>query len=176
VFVGAAMIWRAMTTQRLAEEAPAPPAGPGPDGLGLDAPVPPPDGPIVPPPLPASGSSPQPVLPATVSPVVSALALLGGTGRRCVSKEFRGGDATAIMGGCTIDLRDAAITRPPAILETFAWWGGIEIKVPPEWTVVTEGTAILGAYEDKTQHRPAATDQTLIVRGVVIMGGVGVSN
>ncbi len=184
VFVGAAMIWRATRGPRAAEAACCPPpVEPPPPGLGLDAPEPPPLGE----PAPAPEATPPQVAQvpsgssaggaaATASSVVSALALLGGTERHCVSKDFRGGDATAVMGGCKIDLRDAAIASSPAILETFAWWGGIEIKVPQEWTVVTEGTAILGAYEDKTRHRPSSREQTLVIRGAAIMGGVEVSN
>jgi hypothetical protein len=191
VYFGISMIWRAVGYRSVSEQAfPVSPPTPGQSGSPFDAPAPTADTPIAPgpagqsasaasvPPSATSGLPPSatPGLPPTASSVVSALALLGGTQRRCVSRDFRGGDATAVMGGCTIDLREAAIANPPAILETFAWWGGIEIKVPPEWTVVTEGTAILGAYEDKTRHVPSRPDQTLIIRGVVVMGGVGVTN
>ena len=41
--------------------------------------------------------------------MVSAVAILGGVNRGNNSRAFRGGDLTAIMGGCEIDLRQAAI-------------------------------------------------------------------
>ena len=39
---------------------------------------------------------------------MSAFAVLGGVERRYTSQEFRGGDVTAIMGGCELDFRHAA--------------------------------------------------------------------
>jgi predicted membrane protein len=110
------------------------------------------------------------------SSVVTASAFLGGTKRNIHTRDFRGGELTAVMGGCEIDLRGAAITNSPAVIDVFTFWGGIEIKVPQNWTVSFEGTPILGGYDDKTFRQAPATDQRLIVRGTIIMGGVQVSN
>jgi hypothetical protein len=55
-------------------------------------------------------------------------------------------------------------------------WGGIEILVPPEWSVVSMGTPILGAFEDKTRPPQQAGGPRLVVKGVVIMGGVEIKN
>jgi hypothetical protein len=166
LFIGGTMIWRSMHREPKAPETDLsgrPDVLLGPDGSA-----------------PAPGMPPLPVTPIVSGPaspdaVVNATALLGGVKRRCTSPDFRGGYATAVMGGCVIDLRDAAIASSPVVIETFAWWGGIEIRVPREWTVVTEGTAILGAFEDKTSHRGVG-GQTLLVRGVVIMGGVEIKD
>jgi hypothetical protein len=167
LFIGGSMIWRAMNRPPRATEI-EPPAQPevllSPDGTTPSPAVPP-----LPPPPVASG-------PATPDSVINATALLGGVKRRCTSRDFRGGYATAVMGGCHLDLRDAAIAASPVVIETFAWWGGIDIKVPREWTVITEGTAILGGFEDKTTRRAAPGGQTLVIRGVVIMGGVEISD
>src|SRR5262249_53541481 len=59
--------------------------------------------------------------------VLSAKAILGGVERRIISQDFRGGDVTAIMGGCNLDFRSAMI-KPPnqAVLEVFTLCGGIE--------------------------------------------------
>lgn len=106
---------------------------------------------------------------------VSAVAVLGGVNRGNSSRTFRGGDLTAVMGGCQIDLRNSAI-EGEAVIDVFAMWGGIEIKVPENWTVSGRVTPILGGYEDKTHPPRDATTQRLTVRGMVIMGGVEIKN
>jgi hypothetical protein len=61
--------------------------------------------------------------------------LLGGFERRVHTQDFRGGEVTAVMGGCALDLRGASMTGE-AIINVFAFWGGVTLKVPPDWTVV----------------------------------------
>lgn len=106
---------------------------------------------------------------------VSAMAVLAGVNRRSNSKTFRGGDLTAVMGGCQIDLTQATIDGE-AVIDVFAMWGGIELRVPENWSVSGRVTPILGGYEDKTHPSAETTTQRLLVRGFVIMGGVEIKN
>jgi len=106
---------------------------------------------------------------------IEATAILGGFHRKCSSQQFRGGDFTAIMGGGKIDLRDAHIQADEAVLEVFALMGGIEIQIPPDWTVDQRFTPILGGFEDKTRQNPGNTKR-LSIHGTAIMGGVSVMN
>jgi len=108
--------------------------------------------------------------------IISATAILGSVERRNNSQDFRGGNATAIMGRCEVDLRAAAIKSPnEPILEVFAMWGGVEIRVPADWTVVSQVDPIMGGYEDSTQP-PKAETKRFVIRGMVLMGGVEVTN
>jgi len=113
---------------------------------------------------------------ASSNAFVSAMAILGSVHRRNNSPDFRGGSATAVMGGCEIDLRAANIDggREP-VLEVFALWGGIEVIVPPDWTVVSHVDPILGGFEDSTQP-PKQETKRFVIRGTAIMGGIEVSN
>jgi predicted membrane protein len=106
--------------------------------------------------------------------VVDITAILGGFERRVSAQDFRGGEITAIMGGCALDLREAALTTE-AVINVFAIWGGITIKVPPDWTVVLNGTPVMGGFTEKTA-RPPDNRKRLIVTGYAIMGGVEVRN
>ena len=106
---------------------------------------------------------------------INALAVLGGVHRGNNSRAFRGGDLTAIMGGCEIDLRQAAIDGE-AVIDVFAMWGGIEIKVPEDWTISSRVVPILAGFEDKTRPQRGAATHRLLIRGFAIMGGVEVKN
>jgi predicted membrane protein len=106
---------------------------------------------------------------------ISALAVLGGVHRGNNSRGFRGGDLTAVLGGCEIDLRQAAIDGE-AVIDVFAMWGGIEIKVPEDWSVSSRVVPLLGGFEDKTRPQRGAATHRLAIRGFAIMGGVEVKN
>ena len=86
---------------------------------------------------------------ADADDVVDVTAILGGFERRITSQHFKGGEVTALMGGCALDMRGAQIDGE-AVINVFAVWGGITIKCPPDWTVVLHGTPIMGGFEEKT--------------------------
>jgi len=106
--------------------------------------------------------------------VIDITAILGGFERRVSTPDFRGGEITAIMGGCEIDLREAGLAGE-AVINVFAIWGGITIKVPADWTVVLHGSPIMGGFTEKTA-RPPDNSKRLVVTGYAVMGGVEVRN
>ncbi len=110
------------------------------------------------------------------SDVITAFALLGGIQRTCKSRNFRGGEFTAIMGGCEIDLRQAEMESEQAVINTFSFWGGIEIRVPDQWSVSPEVLPLMGGCNDRTQEHGEAPTKHLIIKGLAVMGGVEVRN
>lgn len=100
--------------------------------------------------------------------------VMGGNKTVSNAQDFKGGDITAVMGGVELDLRGASI-QADAVLNLWATWGGIVIKVPEDWSIVNRGTALMGAIEDKTMSPPGATKR-LIITGTAIMGGVEIKN
>jgi len=106
---------------------------------------------------------------------VSGLALMGGLSRKSTTDDFRGGEFAAVMGGVEVDLRGASIQGDEARIEAFAFWGGIEIWVPPDWQVISKGIAFLGAFEDNSRSEPNASKR-LVVNGLALMGGVEIKN
>src|ERR1051325_1999820 len=103
-------------------------------------------------------------------------AFLGGNVRTIDSQELVGLEATAVMGGVEADLRGARARGSEVTAEVFAWWGGIDLVVPPDWRVVSEVVPIMGGVDDRTRPADGTATTTLIVRGVSevvpIMGGV----
>ena len=106
----------------------------------------------------------------------SALAMMGGVGRKINTQNFRGGEATALLGGVKIDLHDAGIAVEEAVIDVFAFWGGIEIMVPEGWAVVNRVVAVLGGAEDHTRPAATTTAKRLVIRGLCIMGGVEIKS
>ena len=81
------------------------------------------------------------------------------------------------MGGCEIDLRQASIDRgTEAVIDVFAFWGGIEIKVPEDWTVVTRVDAADGRRRGQDARAAEPGAKRLVIRGIVVMGGIEVKN
>jgi predicted membrane protein len=117
-----------------------------------------------------------PAVPADASPALDLMQVMGGAKTVITTPDFKGGQATAVMGGCEIDLRGASMPEGrPAVIDTFAFWGGIEIKVPDDWEVVSRGNAVLGGFVNNA--RPlAGSRRRLVVTGLAIMGGVEVKN
>jgi hypothetical protein len=110
-----------------------------------------------------------------VEQAINAFALMGGVERKSASNELRGGELTAIMGGCEIDLTAAKPEGKEIVIETFAMWGGISIRIPHGWGVISRVTPIMGAFEDKS-FPVAEPRHWLVLNGLVIMGGVEVAS
>ena len=108
---------------------------------------------------------------------VRSFSVMSGLTRHNQSQAFRGGELTAVMGGVQLDLTGATPADGRAVLDVFAMWGGIEVRVPEDWRVEIEATPVMGGVES-TARVPAGVEPagTLVVRGFVMMGGVEVKN
>ncbi len=106
---------------------------------------------------------------------VRAFAVLSGSEMR-PTVPFQGAQLTAVMGGVKLDLLGAPMAGDVATIDVFGLMGGTEILVPSDWDVTIRVVALMGGCEDK--RRPAAVPATkqLIVRGIVVMGGVEIKN
>jgi len=110
--------------------------------------------------------------------------VLGGGDFKFNTRNLTGGKITAIMGGGTIDLREADIQTDEVVIDAFSVMGGIEIKVPTTWEVNMQGTPLLGGMDNKTSFHaandkdshPGRSPKKLIVKGMAIMGGIEIKN
>jgi predicted membrane protein len=106
---------------------------------------------------------------------IRSYAVMAANRRTSRSHAFLGGDAVAVMGGCEIDLRSAGIANGEAVIDVTAFWGGVDILVPRDWSVRLEVLPLLGGAENHTESAKSS-NQTLVVRGTAVMGGVEVKN
>jgi hypothetical protein len=107
---------------------------------------------------------------------VRSFAMLSGHELRPVSRPFRGADLNAIMGGIKLDLTSARMEGDNAVIEVFAFWGGVELFVPPDWTVTSEVTTLLAGFIDKRRPTTVVPTKHLIIKGMVVMAGVEIKN
>jgi predicted membrane protein len=107
---------------------------------------------------------------------VRSFAFMSYTDLHPVSQPFSGGDLNAVMGGIKLDLRDTRMEGEQAILDVFAFWGGIEIHVPPDWIVTSKVTTIIGGFVDGRRPSKVVPTKTLIIRGFNLMSGIEVKN
>lgn len=105
------------------------------------------------------------------------VAIMGSDRFRSHAANLRRGTVIAVMGGVELDLTDAHLA-PGAEVTILAIWGGVDVRVPPKWRVVTEAAAYLGdvrrdveGQADLPQDAP-----TLIVNARAVMGGIHISN
>lgn len=106
--------------------------------------------------------------------VCNIVAVMSGNKLQNSSQDFKGGEINAVMGGVELDLRQASI-QSEATLNVFAMWGGIELKIPNDWTVISHGSPILGGFDDKTVP-PMLNTKKLYIKGYAVMGGVEIKN
>lgn len=107
--------------------------------------------------------------------VVNSAVIWWGSERRSTSQAFRGGSLSAIMGGIDLDLRQADIVDK-AEIAVFAFWAGVDIKVPPTWRVRVTGLPLLGGFDNKTTPPADPDAPELVVHVTAIMGGVEVKS
>lgn len=94
-----------------------------------------------------------------------------GSEKKIVSKDFRGGEVNAIFGGYELDLRDCQISKEGARLEINAVFGGIDVYVPKNCRIITDGIGILGGWEPKLSENDIK-EPVLRISGSAIFGGV----
>ncbi len=105
---------------------------------------------------------------------VDDTSIFGGSEKSFSSKNFKGGKITSVFGGSTINFSETEIAEEGAVIDVFCLFGGNELIIPNDWTVVNESFVIFGGYADKRAR--SATEQNdpkkvLRIKGSVIFGG-----
>lgn len=125
---------------------------------------------------PALRPAAQPV-PADLPTHGSSLAIMSGQDRKGAWGVAPTHTAVAIMGGVTLDLREAVFTARETVITATAVMGGVDITVNARTKVVVEGMGIMGGFDqsrDKVEPEYDADSPVVRVRGLALMGGVTV--
>jgi hypothetical protein len=103
-----------------------------------------------------------------------AVAILGSVERRGQWAVGRSSGALAVLGSVVIDLRDVALPAGVTTIEVSAVLGSVEIIVPPNLAVESQGSSILGSFEgiQRVPLDPDPAAPVLRVQGRAVLGSI----
>lgn len=82
--------------------------------------------------------------------------------------------AVGVLGGAVLDFREAVLGAGVTEVHAFAFWGGVDVIVPPGVRVECSGVGLMGGF-DQDQGEPGPDDpEAPVIRltGLAVMGGV----
>lgn len=139
--------------------------------ITADLPVAATPGPVVP----AAGH--RPPVPAGGPTYSSSFSVMGDCTRRGAWEVPAKHNAFSLMGGVTLDLREARFAAHETTIEAYAIMAGIDVIVNPWTRVVVEGFGIMGDFSEarsKVAAELTADSPVVRVRGMALMAGVSV--
>lgn len=124
---------------------------------------------------PVPGPAPGSMVPAAVHE--RSVAVMGDCTRRGVWRVPEQHTAFALMGGVTLDLREAQLAAREVVIDAYALMAGIDIVVNAHTQVIVEGVGVMGDFS-QSRDRVAAEigpDSPVVrVRGLAVMAGVSI--
>ncbi len=114
------------------------------------------------------------VPPREVKASATVFTAMGGVERKGPWTVPRTLNVLTVMGGASLDFREARLPEGDVEIRVAAFMGGVEIIVPPTLAVESNGAAIMGGFEH-VDRAPAAVEPgatVLRVSGITMMGGV----
>lgn len=126
--------------------------------------------------VPARGGAPVIVAADRVSERAYMVSLMGGNSRSGRWIPARNNFAVGVMGGFSLDFREAMLGPGVTDVNVFTLMGGAEIIIPPGMDVEVSGFAFMGGFDHDTDQpiNPSPDRPTLRIKGFAMMGGVAV--
>ena len=100
--------------------------------------------------------------------------IFSGGDRKVVSDNFSGGKITSIFGGSKINLSKCRLAPGITQLDITCIFGGTEIIVPEDWSIVIDVVPVLGGFSDERRISSASvldSSKQLIIKGTFVFGG-----
>lgn len=128
-------------------------------------------------PLPTTRPGPAAVPAARVPERQLVVGILGGGSRKGSWVPARRNYGVAVMGGVELDFREARLGPGVTDVTVFAFFGGVDIIVPPNVHVESNGIGLLGGFGQVGQSPTTAGPDAPMIRvnGLALMGGVEVT-
>ncbi len=121
-------------------------------------------------------AQPQPAAPATVPASVDTVYAILSSSKRNGSWQVREHtSAAAVFGSVELDLTEAVFTCSVVQFNVIALFGSVKFKVPAGVRVRNEVSGILGESNTKRIAEPVAGAPTIVVKGMALLGDVGIT-
>ncbi|MDR7335962.1 LiaI-LiaF-like domain-containing protein [Roseateles asaccharophilus] len=91
--------------------------------------------------------------------------------QRSDATDFQGGRIDLNCSNLELDLGNARLNAPEAVLQIDARLSGLTLRVPQGWQVVVEMSASAGSITDRTQPQAVGAPR-LVLRGEALLGSV----
>lgn len=123
----------------------------------------------------ARGRVPAP-MPQEIRKAGRDICVWGGRSRTGTWTPARRHTAVAVQGGVELDFREARMDAGVYDLRAVAVMGAVEVVVPPDLRVETEGSAVLGSFEHEASGGDSAWQGPLLrIGGFAFMGSVEIT-
>ncbi len=96
--------------------------------------------------------------------------------QKITSENFKGGEIITVFGEGEVDFTHIKTKEKNLRIELVAVGGGLEITIPENWSVVSEGIGILGGFDNKANATQTKKTVEVLIKGVAVLGGVVVRN
>jgi len=104
---------------------------------------------------------------------LALVAIFDGVDLKSRASAFAGGSVLAWFGGVALDLREA-VPEPDAHLTVHALFGGVAIRVPPGWRLVSNLSSFAGGADVREGAVESPDAPTLTLDGRALFGGIAV--
>ncbi len=100
--------------------------------------------------------------------------IFGGSAKTITSQNLKAARINSIFGGSELNLLGAKLGQKEVIVDCLCLFGGNEIIIPNDWTVVNEMFVIFGGFSDKRAYTSGVVqdpEKVIRLKGMVLFGG-----
>jgi hypothetical protein len=103
----------------------------------------------------------------------SVLGIFGGSERKGRWRVKRRTNVVCVFGGHDFDMTEATFEAREVTLWTFALFGGVNVTVPDNVEIRTEGMGIFGGFGAEHNEDADPNAPVVVLKGLAVFGGVG---